>query len=447
MKHKRPPVPAIIIVLLVILVGGYYGLQNLFAEETDGLSASGTIETVSVKVSPELGGTVMDVFAAEGDLVEKGDLLIAQNNEIWQAQRNIALAGLDAANAAVVTAQASLDAAKTQRDLVLDSVQKEASQFRTADWSTDAPDDFDQPRWYFDQSEQLASAQQAVDTAKAVLVDAQDDLQRLLDRSAGADFLAVEKALNDARPNYLIAEQLLERAKDGNDDALVDAAQILFDENQIDLEDAQEEYGDFLDTDDAADILEARADVTVAKEYYELALDHLQALEIGEESLRLVAAQRAVYQAQAVLDQAKTAIPQAEANLALLDAQIAKLKTYASVSGTVLTRNVEPGEFVQPGATLLVLTDLNDLKITVYVPEDRYGEISLGQEATLTVDSFPGETFSAVVTYISNDAEFTPRNVQTVEGRSSTVYAVKLKVEDPEGKLKPGMPADVSFVE
>ncbi|OQX64362.1 MAG: hypothetical protein B5M51_04035 [Anaerolinea sp. 4484_236] len=138
-------------------------------------------------------------------------------------------------------------------------------------------------------------------------------------------------------------------------------------------------------------------------------------------------------------------LEQAKANLALLDVQIAKLTIYAPANGTVLTRNVEPGEFVQPGATALTLADLSELKITVYVPEDRYGEISLGQQAEIYVDSFPDETFSATVVYIANSAEYTPRNVQTVEGRSSTVYAIKLKVDDPAGKLKPGMPADVSF--
>ena len=61
------------------------------------------------------------------------------------------------------------------------------------------------------------------------------------------------------------------------------------------------------------------------------------------------------------------------------------------------------------------------------------------------MDSFPGETFTAQVTFISDTAEYTPRNVQTVEGRSATVYAIRLKVEDPKGKLKPGMPADVIF--
>jgi HlyD family secretion protein len=117
----------------------------------------------------------------------------------------------------------------------------------------------------------------------------------------------------------------------------------------------------------------------------------------------------------------------------------------APINGVILTRNVEPGEFVQPGAVAFTMANLDELTITVYVPEDQYGNISLGQEATVTVDSFASETFNAVVTQVADQAEFTPRNVQTVEGRSSTVYAIKLKVTDSEGKLKIGMPADVVF--
>jgi HlyD family secretion protein len=93
----------------------------------------------------------------------------------------------------------------------------------------------------------------------------------------------------------------------------------------------------------------------------------------------------------------------------------------------------------------LAMADLNNMTITVYVPEDRYGQIALGQHADVSVDSFPGEVFTAEVIHVADQAEFTPRNVQTVEGRSSTVYAIKLKVTDSDGKLKIGMPADVIF--
>lgn len=115
------------------------------------------------------------------------------------------------------------------------------------------------------------------------------------------------------------------------------------------------------------------------------------------------------------------------------------------INGTVLERLIEPGEIAAPGGTLLVVADLNGLTLTVYVPEDQYGKISLGQTYPVSVDSFPGETFGGKVIHIADQAEFTPRNVQTVEGRKTTVFAIKLDLAGSGGKLKPGMPADVSF--
>ena len=85
------------------------------------------------------------------------------------------------------------------------------------------------------------------------------------------------------------------------------------------------------------------------------------------------------------------------------------------------------------------------MPITVFVSEENYGQISLGDQAVVSVDSFPGEKFSARVVHIADRAEFTPRNVQTPEGRKTTVFAVELSVLDDNGKLKPGMPADVKF--
>jgi HlyD family secretion protein len=113
----------------------------------------------------------------------------------------------------------------------------------------------------------------------------------------------------------------------------------------------------------------------------------------------------------------------------------------------VLARAIQPGEFASPGAPLLVVGQLDELTITVYVPETRYGQLQLGQTATVTVDSYPGATFTARVTHIADQAEFTPRNVQTAEGRKTTVFAIKLSIANPDGRLKPGMPADVVFAE
>jgi multidrug resistance efflux pump len=116
------------------------------------------------------------------------------------------------------------------------------------------------------------------------------------------------------------------------------------------------------------------------------------------------------------------------------------------VNGVLLERLFEPGELALPGNVVMVVADLKKLELKVYAPEDRYGQYSLGQTYPVTVDSFPGETFSGRISHIASQAEFTPRNVQTIEGRKSTVFAITLEfVDAPDGKLIPGMPADVHF--
>jgi HlyD family secretion protein len=247
---------------------------------------------------------------------------------------------------------------------------------------------------------------------------------------------------------YVLADKKLINVYYGctGDQYLTDVSQAQFDAAQAELTAAQQAYDALLNTKEAGAMLQARAEVQVAQEGYYAALDRYSALQIDDQSPSVTAAQGVVDQAETAYDQSQKAVGEAQANLDLLDAQLAKLTVYAPMEGVILTRSVEPGEYVQPGAAALTMGDIRQLTITVYVPEDRYGEIHLGQTASVKVDSFPELTFTAQVTHIADQAEFTPRNVQTAEGRSSTVYAIKLTVTDPEGKLKPGMPADVTFV-
>jgi multidrug efflux pump subunit AcrA (membrane-fusion protein) len=115
------------------------------------------------------------------------------------------------------------------------------------------------------------------------------------------------------------------------------------------------------------------------------------------------------------------------------------------IDGVVLERLVEPNEYTAPGSTVMVVASLDALTLTIYVPENLYGQFFLGQSYPVTVDSFPGQTFSGTVSFISDQAEFTPRNVQTIDSRQTTVYAIKLNLDPSNGMLKPGMPADVHF--
>ena len=446
MQHKRPPVPVIVILLLVLLVGGYFGLQMLFAEDNGGLKASGTIEAVDVKVSPEMSGKVLDVLASEGGAVQTGVPLLHLDDSLLAAQRTVAAAQVDSAKAAALTAGAALESAKNQYNLAVEAALASEQSNRARDWRFSAPNEFNHPAWYFTQAEQLDSALAEVEAAQTALDEAIGTLQQVTTSLDNGIFLNAEKRLSDARISFLVADDVkidADYASEGG--GLQRAADDAYNAALDEVRAAQNEYNTQLSTQSARDVLDARGKVMVAQQRFDTAQARLALIKSGYYSPAVVTAQYALEQAQAALAQAVTAVSQAEANLALLDTQMEKLAIFAPVDGTVITRNVEPGEFVQPGATVFTLANLEDLTITVYVPEDRYGEISLAQQADVSVDSFPGDVFSAQVTYMSDTAEYTPRNVQTVEGRSATVYAVKLKVDDSEGKLKPGMPADVAF--
>jgi HlyD family secretion protein len=136
---------------------------------------------------------------------------------------------------------------------------------------------------------------------------------------------------------------------------------------------------------------------------------------------------------------------QSESQLRSLDLMLEDAVLRAPADAVVLTHSVERGEVITPGVAVMTLGNVDRMTITVYLAENQYGRVSVGDPASVTVDSFPGETFEASVIRIADEAEYTPRNVQTEEERQTTVYAIELRVDDPEGKLKPGMPADVMF--
>jgi HlyD family secretion protein len=480
MKHKLPR-PVIAIVVLAIVVALYFGITNLKGNGNGELTASGSIEATMMNVSPELAGKVLAVDVEEGTLVKTNDPLLHLDPSLLTAQRAVTSAQVDSAKAGAVTAQQALDTATSQYQIALEAALAQDKKARIQDWFSKDPNQFDQPDWYFSRTEQLQSANDQTDIALKALTDAQSKLANVNQSIEKSEFLTAEKRLLDARLAYLTAKDvnnLAQNSTDANapvgrynkthcgtndgyvvdnkkltnfvygctgDDQLSEMGDNLFNAAEKELDDAQKAYDELLGTQASNEILKARAEVSIAQERYYSALDYQRKLQTGEQSIAVSAAQGALSQAQAAADQAQTAVKQAQANLDLIEKQIDKLDVYAVMDGVILTRNVEPGEFVQPGATALTMADLNDLTITVYVPEDHYGQVSLGQSADVSVDSFPGELFTAKVIHMADQAEFTPRNIQTVEGRSSTFYAIKLKVNDPDGKLKIGMPADVVF--
>jgi HlyD family secretion protein len=168
----------------------------------------------------------------------------------------------------------------------------------------------------------------------------------------------------------------------------------------------------------------------VAESAVDQARERVRLLEEGPRRER-VAAQQAV-------------VAQAEAAVAQVDAALSNSVVTIPFQGVVTIRHREPGETVSPGAPVLTIMDPEDRWVRIYIREDRVGEVSLGQRATITSDTYGDRTYRGEVIFISSEAEFTPRNVQTTEERVKLVYAVKVQItEDPSHDLKAGIPADV----
>jgi HlyD family secretion protein len=136
-------------------------------------------------------------------------------------------------------------------------------------------------------------------------------------------------------------------------------------------------------------------------------------------------------------------VKQARAVLAASEERLKDTIIYAPMNGVVLRKYVEGGETVASGTPVVTIGDLEHPWIKVYVKEDRLGQVKLGQKAKITVDTFKGKVYEGAVTFISSEAEFTPKNVQTQEERVKLVFGVKVRAKNVNDELKPGMPADV----
>jgi membrane fusion protein YbhG len=108
----------------------------------------------------------------------------------------------------------------------------------------------------------------------------------------------------------------------------------------------------------------------------------------------------------------------------------------------VLRKNLEAGETANPGVPILTLVNPKDVWLRAYVPETEVGRLKVGDTATLRVDAFPNRVFTGRLIEIGSEAEYTPRNVQTKKERVNLVFRIKIQIDNPEGVLKPGLPAD-----
>ncbi len=411
------------------------------------LSASGVISAKDLNISPEMSGKVTEIFVDEGDWVNEGDVLFKLDDEIITAQYEQAKAAVGVAESTVSAAEAQLAAARIQNELAVQGVRAQDQQSRSAAWLTPQSNEIELPVWYFVKAENIAALETESANAEDGLVIYQADLADLLADLSNDDFVAAEEDLAAAQAALTISAYTLQQANQAQDrEDLVDVAQEMYDSALADLDSVQLTYDRLLTTAAAEEVLEARAKVAVSQARYDNAMDALLSYQTGDQSLQLKAAEAGVTQAETAVSQAKAGLAQVQAALKVLEISMEKTEVVSPVSGVVLARNLEKGELIAAGSIVMTVGMLDEVSLTVYIPEDTYGRVSIGQEAVVTVDSFPNKTYTGKITYIADQAEFTPRNVQTTEERKTTVFAVKVTLQNPNLDLKPGMPADVDIL-
>jgi HlyD family secretion protein len=389
--------------------------QEAESLEPEPIEASGFIEAEEVSVVSEVGGRVAEVLADEADTVTAGQVVVRLDAGLLEAERAqiqaaIAVAKADLSKIKAGADKEELDAAKA----TIEEIEKNitgAKNTAGAAWSAASdPQGIDV---------QISSAEMEVELALQQIEIAKAELEK-------AEYLLVtlERTEEDDRSEIAIEFQGYKveilRANLRAAEARYEGAK-----QKLELLEAQRERPVSI----IALARNAQASVGVYEARLEIAQADYDMLVNGARREEI-----AIMDAQVAL---------AEANLALLDAQIDQLTLVAPIDGVVTTRAIHPGETASPGVSLLSIADLSDLKLVVYIPETQIGRVRLNVPVEITVDAYPSQVFEGLITYISGEAEFTPRNVQTEEERVNLVYAVEIRIDNKDGKLKPGMPADV----
>ena len=432
------------VILISLLAAAAMTLSACSTGENNQLTASGTFSALETNISSEISGKVTEINVREGDEVEVGQALFKIDDEVIQAQYDQASAAVNAAEAAVETAVNQAASADAQYQLALQAALMQELPNREALWATETPENY-QPAWYFYKTELVAAAQTGVENAEDALATALADLAKEQSNASSKDFTAAENRLAVAQSELTVAINTLSIVNTGDDDELKATAEKNKTAAQAEFDSALAEYQRFLTTSAADAIIQARSRVAVAQANLDNARSSLLSLQTGDQSLQVIAAKAAAEAAASGVKQAEAAVEQAKQGLALAQLQLDRATVKAPISGVVVTRNLEIGDLVVAGGTVMRIAQLDTLNLVVYLPEDQYGQVSLGDSVNITVDSFSNRAFSGEVIHIADEAEYTPKNVQTESGRKATVYAVKIEVANADHKLKSGMPADAEF--
>src|ERR1039458_9820312 len=376
----------IVVIIAVLGAAGMLAYRSFHPEPTNRIVVSGNIELAQVDIAFKTSGRLIERTVNEGDVVQKGMVIARLDREQLLHQR-------DRATAALATAQAqlaeSISALKWQRETMAADMQ-----LRNADLSA-----------------------------------AQSQLLQLK---------------NGARPQEIQESQ-----------ATVAAAQSQYDQAKKDWDRAQTLYKNDDISTSQYDQFHARfegaeANLKQVKEHAGMvqAGPRAETIESASAQVDRARASLRIGQANSIETQRREQdiIARAKSQTALIDSQLADTIAVSPINGVVLVKAADVGEVLAPGTSVVTVGDIEHPWLRAYIREQDLGRVKLGDKVKVTTDSFHDKVYDGHISFISSDAEFTPKQIQTSEERVKLVYRIKIDIDNSRHELKSNMPADAEIL-
>ncbi len=381
-----------ILAFITVIIGSWIAIACSRNNARDRIKVSGNIELTEVKAAFKISGKLIELHADEGTPVTKGMVLARLDAEQIRRTR-----GRD---------QASLKSAETQLVQTQTAVEY-----------------------------QRASLAAELGMRRADIQQADAHLRELLAGSRSQEVQQARATVEEARAQHEQARGDWERGQKliHNDDisrSQYDQLKSRFESTAAALKKTEENLKLVMEGPRVEQIDSARAQLDRAKA-----------------SLRMTeAAQLELKRKEEELQTRRAELARAQAQVSIVDSQLDDTVVASPINGVVLVKSTEPGEVLAAGTTFATLGDLDNPWLRAYINERDLGRVKLGMKAGVSTDSFPGKVYWGRVSFISAEAEFTPKQIQTAEERVKLVYRIKIEVANPQHELKSNMPADAEIL-
>jgi HlyD family secretion protein len=385
------------IILIVVLIGvlggaGMLAYRSLHPEVTNRIVVSGNIELTQVDIAFKTSGRLIERTVNEGDAVRKDQVIARLDREQLLHQR-------DTAQAALATADAQLAESKSALKWQEESMQADL-QLKNAD----------------------------LNAAQSQLLQLQNGARPQELQQATAAVAAAQSQYDGAKKDWDRAQTLYK-----NDDistSQYDQFRTRFESADANLKQVKEQANLVQAGPRTETIESAKAQVERARAA--LRAGQANGIETKRREEDLVAR-------QGDIDRAK-------AQIALIDSQLADTIAVSPINGIVLVKAADVGEVLAPGTSVVTVGDIDHPWLRAYIREQDLGRVKLGDKVKVTTDSFKNKIYDGTVSFISSDAEFTPKQIQTAEERVKLVYRIKIDIDNSHGELKSNMPADAEIL-